>query len=518
MSLFLPKNKVSTWLLTTVFLLISSALFAQSSYDSEFHKRVLSNPAEASPQELLVVRSPEASEVEVDLLNQLVDEAVAHLERKKFAKKSPNKQWLLLSKLAYLKRLKAPVYEGSFTTFITMGECDDITYVGILAIILDRMNVPYEIRKTEEGFRAFIYPAGENLKLNSYAPNIIDGSTISFTDHEEFLEILQYNGYVDWSSFKGLSYEKAHAKIYADKEGAYTYEEMLYEGFYRDAHQFFVRDEYVEARSRIYAIENLGTSPKAKLLEFATYRNQMLEADFKDYAALELVEQYVKRCNAKNQLVAVLEEITIQNLSHSRNPGFVDSAFVRCMAMTDDSLVQSQLSGAYHKGMAIYYGQMMSVAKTEKHVKEAYKLMPDDPDVIAILRGVLITQLGKKSVRSGVVFIKEIEEQYPFMFEDDVFINAKVIYYLLYASESFRAKNVKRGEYYLNMAMADYKRHKDALEVDTEIIAGAYNEAATAFYKAGQKSKALAMAKKGLSYSPQDSGLKQTHDFIKSRM
>lgn len=216
----------------------------------------------------------------------------------------------------------------------------------------------------------------------------------------------------------------------------------------------------------------------------------------------EVTNEYVK-----NEFARVIHAQLIESTDEIK---FEQSYKIITTAIKDSVLIKD-ISFMYHYEL----GRLgLLDLKPDKlvleHLKLAAALKPDHANLQSLIIAQYIQKIEKNKQVNDIVKINELyEKAFPFMAMNKHFLGVKANCYLELAYEDFALRNPVGGEAYLKDFVVLVSR-EDSKEVEpqTYYVEKAYSEAASLFYKKGNKVKAKQLLLEGLKYAPNSFALK----------
>lgn len=393
-----------------------------------------------------------------------------------------------------------------FSEIFKNGKYNCVSATGLYAVVLDKLNIPYEIK--EEPTHVFIvaYPKTDQIIVE--ATNPIAGYTqFSSTFKKDFVDKLVNSKLIGSEESSSLSTEELFNKYFFSKKNIDLKElvglQYYNDGLYKMADQDF-KKALMQLEKSYYLYPNERTG-YLMYLNGASFLSK-INYDDENYLPILLKLARFEKYGVSNDMI-VNEYSGIINylLFEKGNLLANDSTYKKFYNVINDSTYHNEINYLHFYETARYYYTRGNYEKSLDYGAKAYQTKPNNVQTQTFL----IASLGNKLNRiQDIEKINDIVDRYktnyPKLIENDNFKRIVVNAKLELASFYFYKKMPAEAKVSLSQFEdLDLKNTKP----DESSISKVYSSAAIYYYQKGAVSTARNYINKGLSYYPNDFNL-----------
>lgn len=452
---------------------------------------------------------------------QKMDQCVAYL-RNEIAGKQEVKKIKIIYSYVHKEFLKVYKLENSFIDIFDKGEFNCVSASALYALILSKLDIPYQIKETPTHVYLVAYPnsckiliettAAQNgyyqfkfAFVNKFVANLYASKLITKEEYETIPANDLFNKYFfaseDITLFQLAGLQYSNFAIYdLDDERLKEANEEIKKAYFIYPDQ---RHKYILESTLAAMITKSGYQDKESvknlilLSRFSALKNSGIDKQ-------EVFEEFMK----------VLQTQLINNSEYEK----FDQSYQAISSELVDTTLKKEIGFAYHYELArLGYTASKGQDYVVNHLQEAYQLNP----LNANLRG-LIAAVYEKSVRrfSDSKNILETSERFAskfeFLKEADYFLDIKSSCFLDLAYQAYFLSDLPRGDSYLKEFESFINKNK-SVQPPAELVERAYGQAAGQYYRKGNYTKSKQVLKTGLVYAPQSFGLQQRLNQLKNQ-
>jgi hypothetical protein len=441
-----------------------------------------------------------------------IDESVLVLQEK-IKDKSESKKIKIIHQYVHEHFLKVYKLSNSFSDLFEYGYYNCVSGSALFAIILSKLEIPYQIIEAPTHVFLIAYPKQEKIVLESTIP---DKGSYQFSKSiiERYIGDLYKSKLISKDEFEGSSATMLFEKYYFTS-GVINIKELA--GIQYSNFALYSLDEKKdnEALKSIIKSYYLNPSERGKyLLEYILFNT----INSCNYSNKIDVDYLVILCRFYNANVAQVNLEVIKNeharliytqLTENSNYENCKQFHNKIISSLKDTILIDELNFAYYyelSRLSIINGN--DANKELINLEKAYKLKPKNANIQGFVLESFVNSVEK--IDDAVKILETVnlfEKNFNFLDSNILFINAKANLYLELAYQNFYMSNIKKGDEFL--LRCDSLKQQMPIAPDVEFVEKAYAEAASYYYKKGNYTKAKSYLKYGLSMAPNSFGLKQ---------
>ena len=443
---------------------------------------------------------------------QQINECVDAL-KKEIASKVDVKKVKFIYDYVHKQFLKVYKLENSFTDIFTKGEYNCVSASAFYAIILNKLNIPFNIIEAPQHVYLVAYPQSHKILLETTSPEkgyyqfndnfisqyvkslyssklIGEDEYKSHTPNELFDTYYFSSKSLSLKEISGLQYSN-YAIYYSDQKKSQEAIAEIKKAYYLNPYE---RNKYLLKNALLYYLSNNKYEKKDQVLELATL------CRFNNLSDKEISNELLK-----NEFLRLTETQLINNSNYM----FYDESYKTLINEVNDSVLKNEISFIYHYELArLGYLNFKEDVYEVPHLTSAYHINPKNANLQTIILSYMDRQL--KSLRDPKEIIKQVNlysKEFDFINDNSGFNSIKANCLLELSYQNFALNNLPGGESYLKEFEALIKNKIDT-KPNEGYIEKAYAFAAGVYYKKGNAVKSGQLLKTGLIYAPENFGLK----------
>lgn len=401
---------------------------------------------------------------------------------------------------------------NSFSDIFEKGEYNCVSASALYAIILQKMNIPFQIIEAPQHVFLVAYPNTHKVLIESTVPS---NGYLVFSDAQvnRFVKHLYDSKLISKEEYENKPAAELFNKYYFDSNGLSLLElaGVQYSNF---AIYHSTDENYAKALCEIKKACFLSANERNKYLlehvaSYLVINNSYSEK--KDVQNLCILcrfngqnEKEVSNEKIKYEFGRIIQEQLINNSNESE----FENSYNIISSCVSDSALKNELSFYFHYEMArVGYQKQKSKEFEIPHLKKAYAIKSKNSDLQAIIRAYCANQIDVTTEPKMIMAtLNEFNSTFDFLNTDQAFNSVRANCLLELCYQNYMLNLITQGETYRNEfeQLADSQENFKPAE---RYVEKAYSTAASYYFKKGNKNKTREILKKGISYAPQNFGL-----------
>lgn len=484
-------------------------------YEKAVAEKIIIQKDSSFVLEALLAGSKDQTEASVKVIMERIDKTVQELKNETDNQKLNAKKIKIVYTKVHSSYLKKFELKSNFAEIFSTGTYNCVTATALYAHILQKLAIPYTIKELPTHVYLIAYPDTEKLMIETTNPT---SGYFQFSDDfiKAYLTSLEKNKLISKEERSITSANELFNKYYF-ANGDITLKKLA--GIHYSNLGLYVLDD----KNYTTALENFKksylyySSPRITYVITQTLRNlcsnanYLSENDISHYISLLRLEPNPENNIAEEELAGEFERITKEQLISKSNVVLYDETFKKIAAVLDSGSLKNKITISYRSHLGYFYYDQGKYSTAESHLKEAYKLGPDNIYINGMLRDCIRQKVITLNNSQKILdLITKSLKEYPSLKSNNFFTKTTSLCYLDLAYQNFYINDIIRGESYLakfETESPSISTEEDA-EIDDQFIEKAYSNAAVAYFKKGNKAKAKSVIVRGLKYSPSNVRLK----------
>jgi hypothetical protein len=425
---------------------------------------------------------------------------------KKTCDKSEQEKINIITSYVQKNFLKLYTFNSNFFSIFDNGNYNNLNEMSLYTIVLNKLNVPFEVIEDANSIYLNVYPATKKIKIKSKDNEKV---YFVFTDHfkKKFALSLYYNHSIAREELEKSSDEvlfdkyyfsngpislKALASLYYRNSSFNLMEQKkVTEGLIDIKKNYFLYPSPTNQFTLKYHLFNtLGSENYTSIqdidkLILLCRLNNMNDPEITGDFVIAEHKRFVETYLATKQISKVYED------HHQKIVNAIESVKLKNTMIFDFNFAALRLlSPTEPEQSKVFY-----------YCEKAYQANPDSKDLQSYIIhdfSMNIMKLGDSE--SVLLLIEEYNKRFEFVKKASPFLRVKINCLLDLAYKSFNKGLMDKGNEYLNLFYNTFENVKITPEATS--IENAFLEAARNYYIAGNKLKAKEYLNKGLILAP----------------
>ena len=477
-------------------------------YKNEFEQSVLTNHSSASDIELLLAISEGGSAQLVEQVSREIDQLFNDLEDKNIHSKSEEKQLKLIFKATHKSLFTKYQEVSNFNKIFESGIYNCVSATAIYSLILEKYQIPYQIKETPTPVYVLAYPGTKNIVLESTAPENGYFSPGSSAIQKAVKSLVDLKYYTQ-AEVDSMGVENVYMAFHFS-EDAINIKQLAGLQYQNEGITFFNEEDYKKALNAIRKSALFYPSNRNELFQFVLLSKLLDGAQFEDYEEIQYLTDYanISKSEKKNVLFSY-SNILNRKLYNQSKVQEMDSIFSLINLQLKDSTLLKSLAEMHYQAYSNFYGQKGEIRKALEFGHMAYALNPLDVSTQSLITTSVMRELSTRGATlSTIDHMKDYEKTYPFLAKNNMFQSLYFHVYSGVAYSHFRADDFKNGMYYLKIMEDVLAEYGENLQYDENLFGMVYAEAGAAYYRERKYWKAKQIIEKGLKIMPNHPELK----------
>lgn len=513
--------------ITLFLLLVSQVIFAGETADSlvkwadlsfsdETERSVFASWKEsnnkAAALNFLLTPYADGKRIKSENVNQDLQTCVDQL-KKVTDGKSPAKKIKQIYNYVHERFFKVYSLRNSFCTIFDKGEYNCVSASALYAFLFNELNIPYHIMEKPNHVYLIAYPETQQILIETTTPS---NGYFAYNDNyiQKYVNSLYADKIISKDEKENTSANELFNKYFFSSE---TISLMQLAGLQYTNYAIYAAEDKKQELSLDFAKKAYFIYPceRTKFLLKQALLNRLSSASFideKDLPSLSLICRYHNPQEEDVSSETLYREFThilqIQLIDHSNYALFEKSHQVMIDALKDTALIH-RIDFVYHFELGrLGLVNVKSGDDVASHLRKAYAINPTNANLHALILSYFGQQLKTVTNSSAVLKLsEEFQREFVFLSDNELMNLVIANCFLDIAFEEAGMQHLQAAENSLKKfeSLADSKK----ISPDEDMVEKAYASVALTHYKNGNVAKTKQFLKKGLSYAPNNYGLKR---------
>ena len=457
---------------------------------------------------MIVAVNAKSAENELEIYQDWIGSIIQEIRHNKFDRFSEEKKITRIMSSVSSALLISFEHLASFSELFSQGNYNYFTAASVYALILDQLDIPYEIHEVSTGISILTYPDDAQVTIEIDGP----GSPFfrfAYDIRSNFVEFLLESNAIDEATFAMVNSRSLFERFYYASYGL-SIREMIGMIYLNSAIDYLNKSEAANAYAQFEKAFILFPCYKIQYL-LMVQLNSFLTA--MDYHNLRDLEYLIKASRLvgfgvdRETIASYLQDIVRQVLTGEQNPDGMQYIFDYLQKYLVDEAIKKDFSFRFHyeTGRLHFNDEQYSKALASSEI--AYSLKPDDE----YNQNLLVRSLSGYAINStpGMVLekINHYDTAYTGFAGNKIYLTIKQQVCLDFFGEAFQLQDVKNGEHYMGIFEEIADQHP-GISIDNLGVGRSYSSAAIFYYRQGLIRKSREVLERGLKYDPNNFELK----------
>jgi tetratricopeptide (TPR) repeat protein len=457
---------------------------------------------------MIVAVSANSNEKELELYQDWIRDIIHEIRHNKFDRLNKVKKINQVSHSISEALLTSFEHQASFSDLFRYGNYNYFTAASVYAIILDQLDIPYEIQEVSTYISLLAYPEDEQVTIGIDGPGT-QFFMFAYDTRSNFVEFLRETNTVDDATFASTSSRVLFERYYFADYGL-TIRDMIGMLYLNSAVEYLKRSESANAYTQFEKAFILYPSCKTQYLLMSQLNSFLTTMDYYNprdlgylIKASRLIGFGVDRESIASILQNIIHEVLIKEQDLKRMQYIADYM----QEYLADEALKKEFNFLFYYETGRLHLMDQQYWKALISFETAYSLKPDDHNN----QDLLTRALGGYSINAnpGMVLekINQYDTAYVEIVNNDIYLTIKLQVCLDFFAEAFQLQDGKNGEHYMAIFEEIADHHPD-LTIDHLAVGRSYSSAAIYYYRQGRVQKSREILEKGLKYAPHNIELK----------
>ena len=499
---------VRNLLLLLSFSLIGCSLKAQEhfiSYHNDAEKALIAN-AKLPDDYIKLALTAKMSEADANITVTQLNDRIKQLDWESTAGQKPEKRLKQLFQMVHAAFLKRYEEKASFDQLFTTGEYQCAGASILYAYILDKFQVPYEIKELPTHVYVVAYPDSYNILLETTDP--AKGYFVPDTKTKEnYITALIKAKYLDPDYVKKVGTDKAFDEFFYSKTNI-TLKEAVGVLYYNDAIEEMDDTKYNDAYSNIAKAQVLYPAKKNEFLQNAILEELIKNFKFEDVKDWEGLVYNVNSSTSdedkKKYVEFQFDNLIQKKLWKNGQKNKVDEVHDYLEKNLKDSTLKNDIEDEYLIENARYAYSSNNYPDAQTYLEKAIARNPTNPQPKSMLTETLGPRLSGQPSAENVKLLDQYLAKYPFLGSDPRIRSICLYNYSYLTCYYFSENDGQKGDKYLKTMCNELDTHNNYQNRNDAQIAMAFGKASEFYYRKFGKSKSIEVLNTGLKYVPEN--------------
>lgn len=396
----------------------------------------------------------------------------------------------------------------TFDQVFTSGQFNCVTGTALHGMILTKLDIPFEIKETEDHVFALSYPNQVNIKLEATDPM---QKTFKFNDKfkEGWVEYLVNSKLINLAERSNSSVDELFNKYYFNNTHL-SLKELVGLQYYNNAIALMEEKKYAEALTQIekayifYPSERIEYTMQIILAMALT---QTKYDNIEDAKLFIKVARYIKRNLTVDAVKSEFARITQLQLVENSRLDHYKQLYAAILPHIQNIELLNEIAALYNYELGRFYYNKGDRAESRDYFFNALKCKPANSDMRVAFISSISEYLSEQDLLSAVDKLEVYIKEFPFIKEHAQISKLLKNSYLFKAYLSFQDQKIEEG----NKNLLKFETLHTELNnnyIESELLANAYSSASAYFYKRNNVKKAKEYVNRGLKADPNNYILK----------
>ena len=417
--------------------------------------------------------------------------------------KDDKKQIKWIYKKVHDEFFKKYELENHFDDVFEKGYYNCLSSTAIYSMILEELDIPYQINILPNHVNLTAYPNTHKILIESTDP-ITGYISYDRKFKEDYVTHLIDFKLIEPKDIELKSVEAVFDEYYKTNE-AVNLKQLVGVQYYNDG-LYLMNNEKLEASIEQFE-KSIALYPSintARIL-LSIYSKKLYNSDYadeKDFKYLIRASRYKQISEDFDQVIeSEFGRIADDKLLKERDTTLFMKMYANLSPLVTKEKTKVRIDYIYAGAMGDYHLKELNFKKASDYFLEALELVGDTHNLEEFYIKSVVYQISDKNdMEESLLLLNNAEKRYEPIKDNKIFLTAKAEVITLLMMRSFERNKIKAGEEYREMLEAildnnEVKRNENNIGI-------AYAQAGSAYFRLGSRTKAKALFKKGLIYSP----------------
>ncbi len=402
--------------------------------------------------------------------------------------------------------LKKYTLENSFSNIFTKGEYNCVSGVMLYGLVLQELQVPFEIKETPTHVYLVAKPGNEQILIETTDPvNGFNNITTGFKQH--FINQLVDSKLIGAHEHTGSNTNELFDEYYF-KAKTVDLSQLAAIQYTNSGIYLLEKKEYLKAFWQFQKSAALYPNEKTEALLYVAGASYIAESDYTSLVPVGVLVSLVKLPNnkpGKKEVEGEFSRITNEMLNNRYDVRMYDRAYELVKNAIEDEGLRLSIDFLYNYER----GRLLILKRQFKNalpfMENAYSFRSSNIETENVFVSCLAASFESEVHFSGAV--EAYWQKYPGLQKNNHFANILLSSYLLEMHDFYSTGKANDGNFY-KLKFENLMDEKNPEFREHDLLGSAYSKAAVYHFKRGETSRAKTILNKGLSYSPNNYELK----------
>jgi tetratricopeptide (TPR) repeat protein len=457
---------------------------------------------------MIITVDAKSRENEFEIYHDWVMDIIQEIRHKKFDRLSKAKKINEVQKSVSAALLTSFEHPSSFSDMFKFGKYNYYTAASIYSIILDQLDIPFQIREVSNSILLLTYPNVEQITIEIEGP----GSQFFAFAHDtrnNFVEFLRETNIVDDAAFSSTTSNVLFERYYFADYGL-TIREMIGMLYLNSAIDYLNRSEPANAYYQFEKAFILHPSYKTQFLMLAHLNSFLINMDYRnpqDLGYLIKASRLMGFGVQRERITAFLQDIINEVLVKEQDEEGMQYIFDYMQEYLADEALKNDFSFLFYYETGRFNFNEELYLKALTSFETAYYLKPDNENN----QDFLARALGGYSIGANPGMVLEkislYDTAYSGIVDNEIYLSIKLHVCLEFFGEAFQLQDEKNGEYYMDIFEEMIDQYPD-INFNSLTVGRSYSSAAIYYYRQGKLQRSRELLERGIQYAPHNLDLK----------
>ena len=457
---------------------------------------------------MIITIDANSRENELEIFHDWIMDIIQEIRHNKFDRLSKAKKINEVKKSVINALLTSFEHQSSFNDIFRFGKYNYYTAASVYAIILDQLEIPYQIREVSNSILLLAYPNVEQFTIEIEGP-VSQFFAFAHDTRSNFVEFLRESNTIDDAAFSSTTSHVLFERYYFADYGL-TIREMIGMLYLNSAIDYLNRSEPANAYYQFEKAFILYPSHKTQFLMLAHLNSFLIAMDYhnpRDLGYLIKASRLIGFGVQRERITGFLQSIIHEVLVKEQDLEGMQYIFDYMQEYLADEALKKEFSFLFYYETGRFYFNEEQYWKALISFETAYSLKPDDDNI----QDLLARALGGYSIGANTGMVLEkislYDTAYSGIVDNEIYRSIKLHVCLEFFGEAFQLQDEKNGEHYMAIFEEMFDQYPD-ITFNSLAIGRSYSSAAIYYYRQGQVQRSRELLERGLKYAPHNLELK----------
>lgn len=447
-----------------------------------------------------------------------LDDFIKSLDIQKIEKYSDKKKIKYIFKTTHDRFFNKYQDIANFNLIFKEGTYNCVSATALYSYIFEKLKIPYQIKETPSHIYLVAYPNDSNIYVETTIPGNNGFYVPSDNDMQKAVNDLITSKLITNEEVNNVGYKKAYMNFFYSKEYLLPYE-LIGIQYYNKAIFDFQNQDYESSYANFSKSEIFYNTKKVKYLKISSLSLLLDKSNFKNIKDIKNISTLLNDLEFKKDYLEKDVRFFVSNVITANEND--EKFLINSIEIFNKNIINTEVKNIINKNF--YHFIAESRFNQDKNTEDIlfYALKAYELDKNNKILETLISRTILKSFfyvtpnEDNVSKLENYEKKYPFIKESIFYKKFILRIYSYMTNKYYYDKNSKVGEsYFLKLKELIDIAKKENIELDQELIGGAYWAVGAYYYGKSNFKKAKSILEEGKKIAPNHHNLNKVLSYV----